>query len=339
MSNDSINILKYLIPIELSLLAVATSLGGLTALIWVSIITYIMVSAGYIFVLSMGSHAPSSRVINKSLIKVLLIFAYLSLGVGSFLFPDKVVTVFSYVWLVSIVAVILWLIITSYEHDPERIDRQACFEQQRLFELREREKADYDLVISNLGEQYELTMSDEKHIKQFFKLSKSASKQYKTKKRFANHITNLFHNVILEIMKGLKDVKGLEHDAKIFSLKVYKYYITNILPEVGLADRTADIVSYAVVLSMELNDDGLFNNDIQRVFDEYPEMLSLEPRLLFFNLACRYALKQDKEKLLYYVEKAMSEGVLAMSFIDDSDFSFYMEDEDFLAIIHAGDNQ
>lgn len=58
----------------------------------------------------------------------------------------------------------------------------------------------------------------------------------------------------------------------------------------------------------------------------------INPRLSY-NLACSFAILKDKEKMLEWVKKARAMGKPTEQFEDDSDFSVYKNDQDFLNAI------
>ena len=74
--------------------------------------------------------------------------------------------------------------------------------------------------------------------------------------------------------------------------------------------------------------DGLYEQAIEK----YQKAVKLGKGC--YNLSCIYALKQDKENALKYLEKALSNNEIEVDFVlEDEDWSLYIDDSDFITLI------
>lgn len=111
------------------------------------------------------------------------------------------------------------------------------------------------------------------------------------------------------------------------------YYINKLLPLVGTHQKTSDISSNGLVLSIHSNDEDLSQEIFNKLLGEDFRIEDVENEILVYNLACYHALHEEKEPMLLAITQALKLGKKAEQFLKDSDFKAYLEDEDFISIL------
>lgn len=112
-------------------------------------------------------------------------------------------------------------------------------------------------------------------------------------------------------------------------------YMETQLPLIGFSEKTSDVASNGLVLSILSNDDDLskkiFTNLLSNTFDITTE----KNPFLLFNLACYYSLKKEKQKMLDAIKYSLIRGKEPQQFKSDVDFKFYWKDKEFLGVLET----
>lgn len=117
---------------------------------------------------------------------------------------------------------------------------------------------------------------------------------------------------------------------------LYTSYIKRVYPHLGPHHKMTDVASMALVISLVYNKPDVAESAINTLLGGAEmNMKELQNETLLYNLACYYARHGDKPKLLEAAELAVSQGKTADQFLNDSDFSDYGTDPDFLEAIGA----
>jgi len=111
--------------------------------------------------------------------------------------------------------------------------------------------------------------------------------------------------------------------------KVFYSYVDNILPHVGPVPKITDVASLAIVLSIVTKDDDIFHRVMTELLIKKFTIDKIDNEITLFNLACYYAIKEDKENTLNLSRLAVKNGKKAIEFLNEKDFSFYHEDKEF----------
>ncbi len=322
MSTDEMNILKYLIIIELVLLLLSQVLGGRTALIWVTLLSCIVVCSGYIFIISLGSHAPATKVIFTQLLQFLALFIYLAIGVWAFFSSSKIMTLFSYVWLVSVVIFTVTLFIDTYV--PSELSLQLKEERQYKQRLKVEEARGY--AIAALEQSFNTAYNDVNLANDFITSSQATAKKYQHDSLMSYHFANYTAKLMIQFMRVEEYSKAEE---------IFNSYTDILVPQVGLHTKSSDVASNAIILAFYLNDMTLISKVHYNVLGDNMDVETIDNSLLHFNLACFYAITRDKEKLILHITIAREQGYDKESFYSDKDFSSYKDDKDFILAVEG----
>lgn len=116
---------------------------------------------------------------------------------------------------------------------------------------------------------------------------------------------------------------------------LFYHYVEQIMPRTGTHTRALNIASNALVLGIEYERPAV----IDVVFSQFlggddVDVGALHNAVLVYNLACYYALRNQKAEMLVAASRAIQLGKQPEQFMLDSDFSGYRSDEDFLATIY-----
>lgn len=322
MSTDEMYILKYLIIAEVILLFTSHILGGRTALIWAGVLSTLVICIGYIFLMSLGSHAPASKVIFSQLLQLTLLFIYLAVGVDALFSTNKLITILSYVWLASVVIVTVTLFIDTYK--PSELSLQL--KEERQYKQRLKEEEARSNALAALEQSFNAAYHDVNLANNFIASSKATAKQYHHDSIMSYHFANYTTKLMLQFMR-------LEEYSK--AEKIFKNYIEILAPQVGLHTKSSDVASNAIVLAFYLNDMTIISKVHEHILGDNMDVETIDNSLLNFNLACYYAITKDKEKLILHTRLSREQGYAKESFYSDKDFYSYKDDEDFILAVEG----
>lgn len=325
MTNDDMNIVKYLIIIELVVLLLAHNIAGQSGVIWSAVISAVMICGSILFILSFGSHMPADKLINKQFLIVLLVCGYMAAGVILLFSEDKLFNYLSYIWLTSVIIFEIRLFIVSYQNDPiAQLEREQYVYTQKLAA---EECLKSKLV--TLDDKYEAALADEKLVNGYLKLSKSLAKKNKANEKLAESIADYTANLMHTYCSA---------DKYAVATKLLIQYLNKILPYVGLSKNSGAIAALGIFLDIKADGDGnlfdLVNGTIVSKIDIEKET---NPTLLF-NLACYYSRQKDLDKLLYFTKLTLMVGKHVDSFNNDKDFNYYRKNPDFIRALHTNTN-
>ena len=111
-------------------------------------------------------------------------------------------------------------------------------------------------------------------------------------------------------------------------------YINNICPYTGLCEKAEDIASNALILSLLTKDDTISKLVFEVILNNDFNIKTTRNEVLLYNLACYYALKNNKTNLLIATEFALKNGKEAKQFLEDKDFISFINDPDFKAVLN-----
>ncbi|KGJ94797.1 TPR end-of-group domain-containing protein [Colwellia psychrerythraea] len=260
-------------------------------------------------------------------------FAYLSLGLHYLIiYLNTGITLqpFFYIWVTSFSAPMLFLaLLASYKAYPVLTiirDLKQLYQQKLQLKNQQKEQNAYELSVVELNNKYKLAIDAEPEVYSYIKLSEITAKQYKNKGSlplfFANYATKLM----------IKYTKTANHNV---ALTVFNSYVDVIVPYVGLSEKSSDVASIAIYISVRLDNPKLFNKTTEHILGKNMNVLEVDNNVLHFNLACYYALKQDKAKLLLFVSLARRQGKSTEAFLNDNDFNYYLNDPEFMKLVNS----
>ncbi len=117
---------------------------------------------------------------------------------------------------------------------------------------------------------------------------------------------------------------------------LFYHYVEQIYPHTGHHEKALDIASMGLVLGVTHNKPQVIDTVFAKLLggDEM-NMAELNNDVLLYNLACYYALQQQKDKMLEATALAVRLGKKAAQFLQDDDFAHYRQDKEFLTAIGA----
>ncbi len=338
---DNFAVFKYLIIIELILLFVIGYFGGKNGLI-ITVIVSTLLFTWLLFATSALSGAYTNSNIRphlnsdhiKQIFIVFLTFAYIAGGVYLFVLflkREEPLTVYFYIWLITIVGTITSINVLLYKNDPVRIETlatQKIIKQRQLEkDTREKEFEEYIKSTAKLLSQFEKAMTNTKEINNYINLSERVSKQYNDSYSlptiFANYTTKL---MICSIGNGELEIARYLFDS----------YIDSIITHTGLSEKSSDVAGNAIVLSILSTDENIYERVEAFILGKNFQIEEISNPILLFNLACNFSLKRDKKELLLATAQSLKYGKSSDQFLKDSDFSYYLDDEDFLSLLDLG---
>lgn len=190
-----------------------------------------------------------------------------------------------------------------------------------------REHARKDLLYSIRAE-YRKAMDDKEKIPDFLNYTKKKLEESSYSGEYPYEIADYTTKLLLNRLT-VGDYSLAE--------EIFNYYADYFLPQVGLHEKTSDVASIALVLSIVANKENVARKVFDKLLEPDFDIASLENSVLLFNLASYYALHQDKTNLLLATKQAMVKGKRPEDFLNDPDFNDYLNDEDFLTIIKGGE--
>lgn len=137
----------------------------------------------------------------------------------------------------------------------------------------------------------------------------------------ANHYTKLL----------IKSIKEKKFDT---ATNLSDSFMDVIYPSIGYSEKTTDIVSNIIVMGIVTKNEVL----LERVMSKFVNNKDYNKgnnHILYYNVACYYALRGDKENMLAAIKSAIEYGHDTDPFTKDSDFHLFKHDADFLAVLEA----
>lgn len=120
--------------------------------------------------------------------------------------------------------------------------------------------------------------------------------------------------------------------------EVLYHYTDNLLPHSFLVNKSNDIASMGIVLSLLSESREISNKVFDKILGKNFHVYGTDNNILLFNLACYYAFNKEKNKMLQAIRQAVYYGKHSESFTEDSDFSYYWEDKEFLSLMNESYN-
>lgn len=160
--------------------------------------------------------------------------------------------------------------------------------------------------------------------KEFYKAIYSNVKKSHYPKDHAFTIADIFtKSIIIEIRnQNFKEAKLL-----------VMYYIDKLLPLVGADDKTTDISSNALGLSVISKDDDLAKIVFSKLLGKDFKIDEINNEIFVYNLACYYATHKQKKSMFLAINRALRLGKKPEQFLKDTDFKYYLEDSDFISLL------
>ena len=127
-------------------------------------------------------------------------------------------------------------------------------------------------------------------------------------------------------------LKSLNEKKLDMATKLSESFIELIYPTIGYSEKSTDVVSSIIVTGAVTKNEKL----LERVMSKFVNNQNYNKgnnNILYYNLACYYALRGDKANMLSAIKSSIEYGHDTVSFTKDSDFDVFKNDADFLAAL------
>lgn len=127
----------------------------------------------------------------------------------------------------------------------------------------------------------------------------------------------------------------LKNDNAEATEALFYHYIDALLPRTGFHSKALDIASAALVLDIKHQRPKVAEAAFRHLLDNGNlDIQTLRHDVLIYNLACYYAVQQQKTNMLEATARAIQLGKKPEQFMADTDFENYWDDSEFLAVIY-----
>lgn len=134
----------------------------------------------------------------------------------------------------------------------------------------------------------------------------------------ANHYTKLL-------------IKSLQEKNYDLATKLSDKYIDSIYATIGYSEKSTDVISNIIVAGAVTNNEKLLDR-VMSQFINNPNYDKGGNNVLYYNLACYYAVRGDKTNMLSAIKSSIEFGHNTAAFVNDSDFQSFKSDPEFVAI-------
>ncbi len=313
----------------------ARTTGFAVVIIFIAILVYLFNvyahAMGKAFANASSSHNPPVDMDGLAMALIAAIYmVFLSFGLSQLvqLMKDqKQLTLPFYIWLLSvtlfIIGTAIQLFSLLYNSEIAVMER----ENEKRYSVRVAETSRQERMRAELKKLYQLfseTMAQEKKIKQYISLSEKLAKKYHSQEDLDTHLANYATKLIIEMIK-----LNNYDDAK----KIFDSYVDVILTHSSVCDKSTDVASNALVLSLYMNDSNISQRVFDKILGDEFDIASCTNEFLLFNIACYYSKNRDKKLMLPAIKRSLENGKQPRQFYEDSDFSFYLQDKDFVNML------
>lgn len=176
---------------------------------------------------------------------------------------------------------------------------------------------------------YVLAKKDAKQVEAYLALSKALSEKKRAK---------LYLPLMSEHYAELMVKTNLSRDSNL-ARTIFYTFVEHIYPAASgmdsskLAYNSSVVASQGLVLYGVQKDPALAKRVFETLLDKDFDIKTHKNRTLIYNLACYYALTNDKPNMLAAVREVRSRGTPTEQFMKDKDFSAFLQDADFLAAV------
>jgi len=187
-------------------------------------------------------------------------------------------------------------------------------------------------LAKNLKKGYEQALEDSAKLQQFFLQVKTLSNEPNYVDKHLAKVTYYFTKLILRY----NTVSNYSASQKLTDFYAEFVFASLHLLENSKSTTTnhSIIISQAIAASIFLNDADMQGLIFDTLLGKSFDVSQSTSDILAFNLACFYALKNDKENMLIAVRRARQLGKPKSQFMRDNDFKAHRLDDDFLAVIN-----
>ena len=130
-------------------------------------------------------------------------------------------------------------------------------------------------------------------------------------------------------------INSLQNGDFASAKKVVTHFTEKLLPIVGFSNKQYDIASNSIILAIMSKDKEVEQLIFDKLLPKNFEAKNINNEILAFNLSCYYALKNNKKSMLLMIAQSLNLGKNPQQFKNDTDFSAYWEDQDFITVLNA----
>lgn len=181
--------------------------------------------------------------------------------------------------------------------------------------------------------EYGKALNDKVFLQDYLELSQNIVANSPYPKEYVSLLT--FHSA--EMIKiSTKD------GGDIYSERLFFHYVNKILPYVGKEGQSEDvalnvtsITSNSLGFGIAARNDDVCAAVFEKLLGPGFDISTIKNGTLVFNLACYYAVHNQKPRLLTAIQAALRLGKKVEQFMTDQDFKEYRDDADFLTLLAA----
>lgn len=183
---------------------------------------------------------------------------------------------------------------------------------------------------SRLQMTFEAVMADFKKVDDFLQLTQALANK---KNRIGRHLASIMDHEA-ELLVKINVARNFKLAEKMFfHFAKYIYPVASKSKDSTVVYNISVMASQGLILTtMEKNpeiDKVIFNELLAQNFD----ITKHKNRTLIYNLACYYAVNNNKQSMLTAIAQAKLRGTPKKQFQDDADFKNYLSDPDFIKAI------
>lgn len=188
----------------------------------------------------------------------------------------------------------------------------------------------FDREQESLKSTYALASKNPKKVDEYLQLAKALSEKKNRIKGFMPLMGEQFAELLVKTI-----VNG---DFKL-ARKIFNVFVEHIHPvaasmkNANLAYNVSVVASQGLILYAMQKDPELPKVIFGKLLDKDFNIKTHKNRTLIYNLACYYALTNDKPNMLAAAREVRSRGTPTEQFMKDTDFSAFLRDADFLAAV------
>ncbi|VAW68450.1 hypothetical protein MNBD_GAMMA10-3043 [hydrothermal vent metagenome] len=181
------------------------------------------------------------------------------------------------------------------------------------------------LAKSKLKVEYKRALNNSRYLQNFIDASTSVAENIACAKEYSYKLADYTIRLVLTYIETVDYV----------SAKSCVYHYTNIIfPLSGAHEMLDDIVSDGLFLALTDKDDDLLALIFGKLLGKEYDLTLTKNNIFLFNLACCYALKKDKVRMLQAIKQSLLHGMKSERFMSESYLKDYWDDVDFIAVFN-----
>lgn len=208
----------------------------------------------------------------------------------------------------------------------QRGDEQIPLDRARIHDQWELDEIPQRYILDRLDQVFDNAIDDASFDRDFMATASYLLQDNPTESKIAE----AFASATVKLM-----IARLQNQDADAAEALFYHYIEQILPRTDFHPKALDIASNALALGIIHQRPKVIDSAFSHLLGgDNPDIQALNNNVLVYNLACYYALQQQKTKMLEASARAIELGKKPEQFLADKDFTRYWYDREFLAVIY-----